>query len=348
MKRRFVSASAIAFLIACALGRPATTVAAAPAHGSCAALASIGLPDTTITSADEVRGPSFTPPGSPALKGLPEFCRVAGVTKPAVRFEVWLPLRGWNGKFQGVGNGANAGSISYPAMAAALRRGYATASTDTGHSTTNARDASWATGHPELVVDFASPAIHVTAENARGLVRPFYGEPAAHSYFMSCSTGGRQALSEAQRFPDDYDGIIAGAPAANWTRFQTGGHLAVVLALNKDPQSYIPSSKLQMLGAAVNAACDAIDGVKDGVLDDPRKCTFDPATLICKSGEDSPTCLTPKQAKAVKDVWAGARNSSGALVYPGYMPGAEAAGGWASYMTGTGPLTGNHWEQAEN
>src|SRR6185369_8987399 len=219
-------ASAIAFLVAGALAGPASRVdvAAAPAHGSCADLASIALPDTRITVAEEVRGPSFTPSGSSALNGLPAFCRVAGVTKPAVHFEVWLPLTDWNGKFQGVGNGANAGSISYPAMAAAIRRGYATASTDTGHTTTNARDGQWAVGHPELLVDFGYRAIHVTAENGKRIVQTFYSQPASHSYFNACSTGGRQALMEAQRYPEDYDGVIAGDPAANWTRFQTGGH----------------------------------------------------------------------------------------------------------------------------
>jgi feruloyl esterase len=350
MKRRFASASAIALLIAWALGRPAaTTVAAAPAHGSCASLASIGLPDTTITSADEVRGPSFTPPGSPALNGLPEFCRVAGVTKPAVKFEVWLPLTDWNGKFQGVGNGANAGSISYPAMASALRRGYATASTDTGHTTTNARDGQWAVGHPELLIDFGYRAIHVTAENATRVVQTFYSQPASHSYFMSCSTGGRQALMEAQRFPEDYDGVIAGDPAANWTRFQTGGHLWIALAMNKDPESYIPQNKLHVIEDGVNAACDALDGIKDGVLDDPRKCTFDPQALVCKAGQDPSTCLTSKQAKALKDIWTGPHTSSGQEVYPAYMRGAEASqGGWNAYMTGSGPLSGNHWEQSDN
>ena len=173
MKLRMSSASAIAFLIAGALAGPASRVdvaAAAPAHGSCTDLASIALPDTRIAVAEEVRGPSFTPPGSSALNGLPAFCRVAGVTKPAVNFEVWLPLTDWNGKFQGVGNGANAGSISYPAMAAAIRRGYATASTDTGHTTTNARDGQWAVGHPELLADFGYRAIHVTAENGKRIV----------------------------------------------------------------------------------------------------------------------------------------------------------------------------------
>src|SRR5262245_286522 len=184
MRRRFTSASAIALLIACALGRPDATVAvvaAAPAHGSCADLASIALTDTTITTAEEVKGPSFTPQGASALNNLPPFCRVAGVTKPAVKFEVWLPLDNWNGKFQGVGNGANAGSISYPAMATAIRRGYATASTDTGHSTTNARDGQWAVGHPELLVDFGYRAIHVTAENGKRVAQTFYSQPASHS-----------------------------------------------------------------------------------------------------------------------------------------------------------------------
>jgi feruloyl esterase len=324
---------------------PATITAAPPA--SCASLASMVLPDTTVTAAEEVTGPSFTPPGNPAINNVPRFCRVAATTKPAVKFEVWMPLANWNGKFQGVGNGANAGSIVYGAMATALRRGYATASTDTGHATTNARDGAWALGHPELVADFGYRAVHVTADNAKQIVQAFYGQRASQSYFMSCSTGGRQALMEAQRFPDDYDGIIAGAPAANWTRFQTGGHLWITLALNKDPESYLPASKLQILGNAVNAACDKIDGIADGVLDDPRTCRFNPEVLTCRDGKDAPSCLTPKQVAAVKEIWSGSRNKSG-QVYPGYMPGAEAAGGWSAYMTGSGPVSGNHWEQAEN
>jgi feruloyl esterase len=154
---------------------------------------------------------------------------------------------------------------------------------------------------------------------------------------------------EAQRFPEDYDGIVAGDPAANWTRFQTGGHLWIALALNKDSESYVPASKLPLVESAVNAACDGIDGIKDGVLDDPRRCTFDPEALTCRAGQDAASCLTPKQAKAVKDIWTGARTSSGKEIYPAYMRGAEAApGGWNAYMTGTGPLTGNHWEQSDN
>jgi Tannase and feruloyl esterase len=340
---RALAASALAILAA-RLAAP--SVQAAPAPASCARLAAVLLPDTTITAAEDVPAPGFTPPGDRAIASLPRFCRVAAVSEQAIHFEVWLP-EDWNGKFQGVGNGANGGSIPYAAMAAALRRGYATAGTDTGHSTTNARDASWALGHPELVADFGYRAIHLTAAHARALVAAFYGAPPKWSYFDACSTGGRQGLMEAQRFPDDYDGIVAGAPAANWTRFEAGGHLWVVLALNKDPESYIPASKLQALGGAVNAACDANDGIADGILNDPRTCRFDPAVLTCHEGEDDDTCLTPKQVKAVKEIWSGARNASG-QVYPGYLPGAEAAGGWASYMSGTGPRSGSHWLQAEN
>src|SRR6185503_16801130 len=163
---RFLIGAGLAWLtVALQIQVPAT---AAPA-ASCATLASISLPETTIKTAEEIPGPSFTPPGGGALNGLPKFCRVAGTTKTAVNFEVWLPIDKWNGKYQGVGNGANGGSIVYGAMAAALRRGYATASTDTGHATTNARDGEWAVGHPELLVDFGYRAIHVTAENAKQL-----------------------------------------------------------------------------------------------------------------------------------------------------------------------------------
>jgi feruloyl esterase len=179
------------------------------------------------------------------------------------------------------------------------------------------------------VKDFGYRSIHVTAVNAKQIVKQFYAQPATRSYFVACSTGGRQALMEAQRFPEDYDGIIAGAPANNWTRFQTGGHMWVASALNKDPESYIPQAKLKAFGDATNAACDKLDGIADG--------------------QDDASCLTPKQVKAVNEIWKGAYTSKGELIYPGYMRGAEAVqGGWEAYMTGTGPMTGNHLNQADN
>lgn len=315
---------------------------------ACDRVAALSLPDTTISSAATVNGPTLTLGPGRSLKDLPAFCRVSATSRPAIRFEVWLPLNGWNRKFQGVGNGANAGSISYEAMATALRRGYAVASTDTGHATTNARDARWAMGRPDLLEDFAHRALHVTTDHAKAVARAFYGQPAERSYYVGCSTGGRQGLMEAQRYPGDYDGLIAGAPAANWTRFQAGGHLWAVHALNKDPESYIPASKLAVIERAVNAACDKDDGVADGVLTDPRRCTFDAKRLICRAGQDPNACLTEKQATAVNNIWNGVRTSRGDLVYPPYMRGAEAAGGWANYMTGRRPVSGNHFDQADN
>ncbi len=162
-------------VLLCACLWPEEAALSAQTQDRCAAIASLKLPDTTLTSAQTVAGPQFTPtPGGTALDRLPSFCRVSGRTSPAIHFEAWLPLENWNGKFQGVGNGANAGSISYPAMAAALRRGYATASTDTGHASTNARDASWALGRPDLVADFGHRALHVTTENAKKIVESYY------------------------------------------------------------------------------------------------------------------------------------------------------------------------------
>lgn len=342
--KTLMSGTAVAALLASSLAAQGPP----PPPASCEGLAAIALPGTTITKVEAVAAGAFTPPAGRALTGLPGFCRVAATSAPAVRFEVWLPLSNWNGKFQGVGNGANAGAISYDAMATALKRGYAVASTDTGHQTTNGRDAQWALGHPDLLVDFAHRGLHVTTEHGKSIVTRFYGQPARRSYYVGCSTGGRQGLMEAQRYPDDYDGLIAGAPAANWTRFQTGGHLWAVLALNKDPESYVPAAKLPIIEKAVNEACDAADGVTDGVLNDPRQCRFDARSLTCRAGQDPGTCLTPKQATAVNQIWTGPKDSTGQQVYPPYMRGAEAAGGWATYTTGTGPTTGSHWEQATN
>jgi pimeloyl-ACP methyl ester carboxylesterase len=339
-----VALSAFAVARGVCAQEPVPTVRSA----DCSRVASLSLPETTITRTDVVEGPSFEMANGRTLDGLPAFCLVAAITEPAVRFEVWLPLVNWNGKFQGVGNGAQAGQISYPAMATALRRGYAVASTDTGHATSNARDAKWAIGHAELVVDFGYRAVHVMTMNAKSITQAFYGERPRQSYFVACSTGGRQGLMEAQRYPDDYDGLVAGAPAANWTHFQTGGHLWAALVLNKDPESYVPATKLPLLERAVNAACDTLDGVADGVLEDPRRCNFDARELVCRQGRDPMGCLTPKQAVAINSLWTGPRNSRGEQIYPPYMRGAEAQGGWKTYSTGTEPLTGSHWAQAQN
>jgi hypothetical protein len=246
-----------------------------------------------------------------------------------------MPGQGWNGKFRGLGNGGFAGEIDVRGLAGALRQGYAAAGTNTGHSG-GGTDATWALGHPEKVTDFGYRGIHSMTEVAKATIKGFYGNGPQHSYFGSCSNGGRQALMEAQRFPEDYDGILAGAPANFWTHLLTKA-VADAQATTVDPASYIPSSKLPALTKAVNAACDARDGVTDGVLNDPRRCPFDPTTLLCK-GPAADTCLTAPQVTALKKLYAGPRDSSGRLIFPGYVPGAEEGnGGWAPWITGPAP-----------
>lgn len=306
----------------------------------CGKLMQLKLPDVTMRSAEQVTAGAFPLPGgrggSPVL---PAFCRAIGFVKPEVNFEVWMPSN-WNGKFLMVGNGGLAGTISYAAMVAPLQRGYATASTDTGHVADN--DGHWAEGHMERVIDFAHRGVHVTTEAAKALIQSFYGIAAAHSYFSGCSQGGQEALTEAQRYPNDYDGVIAGDPANYWTHLYMGGHLWITQALENDPSGYVPSGKLPMIGAAVVAACDALDGIKDGILNDPRRCHFDPSTLLCK-GADAPDCLTGAQVATVKKIYQGAKTPDGQQIFPGILPGSEAGqGGWATWITGTAPGRGSH------
>ncbi len=306
---------------------------------NCEAISKLALPATTITEAQPVAAGTFNPPEGKPIPNLPAFCRVTGVIKPAsdshIQFEVWMPLQEWNGKFQGVGNGGFAGSISFGGMANAVTHGYATASTDTGHQGTGV-DATWALGHPEKIVDFGYRAIHETARQAKAIIHAFYGEAPRRSYFSSCSNGGRQALMEAQRFPEDYDGIIAGAPANFWTHLLTQA-VWDIQATMQDPASYFPASKMPAIESAALAACDSVDGVKDGVIDDPTKCHFDPSVLLCK-GSETESCLTAAQVGALKKIHAGPRDSKGRQVMPGFSTGGESGpGGWGQWITGPAP-----------
>ncbi|HEU5342192.1 tannase/feruloyl esterase family alpha/beta hydrolase [Edaphobacter sp.] len=343
---------AVVSMVAVALLTASAAWAESGGAAACAGLMKLSLAETTIESAAVVPAGTLTlPKPEPVLEELPEFCRVVGVTRPAIRFEVWLPTTIWNGKFEGVGNGGTAGFISYRPMALALRRGYATASTDTGHVNHpygNGFDASWARGRPDLVRDFGWRALHVTTVNAKAVVAAFYGAAARRAYYVGCSQGGGQGLMEAQRFPADYDGLLVGDPANNWTRHYIGEHLWYSVATLKDPESYIPASKVSILANAVNKACDAKDGVRDGVVSDPLACKFDPAVLVCKVGQNPATCLTAKQVAAVKAIWGGARDSSGRLINPGLVQGGEGGpGGWARWVTGTKPFGGTHWKAAD-
>ena len=316
-----------------------------PKPMACADLTQLRLKDTTIELAQLLpAGANPAPVGTIATA----ICRVVGVTEPAVRFEVWMPTETWNDKFQLVGNGGTAGVISYGAMRTGLARNYAVASTDTGHVSSGAFDSTWALGRPDLVADFGHRATHLTAVNGKAITRAFYGEKPRYSYYVGCSKGGQQGLMEAQRYPEDFDGLIAGDPANNWTRFYAGSHLGFSHSTLKDPESYIPASKTALLGNATRQACDAIDGIVDGVIDDPRKCKVDPAVLTCQAGQDPNTCFTPKQVQAVREIWAGVRTPWGELVHPPLVPGAEdGPGGWAAWTTGAAPFTGLHWLAAD-
>jgi feruloyl esterase len=306
---------------------------------TCEGLAALKLPDTTITLAQPVEAGAFVPPsgsGVPAAsaKDLPAFCRVTATIKPAkdsdIKMEIWLPLTGWNGKYRGEGNGGFAGYIFYPGLITALSAGYASAGTDTGHSGSPI-DSRWALGHPDKIIDFGWRAIHEMTVKAKSIIQAFYGEPAKRSYFSACSNGGRQGLMEAQRFPEDYDGIIAGAPANYWTKvFAT--FIWDIQAMQAEPGSYIGANKIPAIARAVTAACDANDGVKDGVLNDPRECHFDPKVLLCKQG-DADSCLTAPQAAALKKIYDGPVDASGKQMFPGFLPGGEdGEGGWATWI----------------
>ena len=312
----------------------------------CESLSQIALPEAKVGSAESLQAGAFPAPpnlppwlaGEPAFyKTLPAFCRVQVQGKPSadsdIRIEVWMP-NDWNGKLQGIGNGGFAGQLDYHNMAVAISHGYAAVATDTGH-TGEAIDARWALNHPEKIKDFGYRAIHQMTLVAKASAAAFYGKAPQHSYFAGCSNGGRQALMEAQRFPDDYDGILAGAPANYWTHLLASA-LWDAQATAMDGASYIPAAKLPAIAKAVNAACDAQDGVSDGVLNDPRQCRLDPASLLCKT-ENTDACLTVPQAAALKKLYDGAHDTTG-QVFPGFLPGAEAGpGGWGLWITGQEP-----------
>ncbi len=318
------------------LGVPSLLFAA-----DCTGLGNLRLADTSITMAKMVTsGVLEIADADTPLRDLPAFCRVAGEFHPSsdskIRFEVWLPEQGseqgWNGRLLGAGNGGFAGSIGYWVMAGYLKRGFVVAGSDAGHEG-EAGDASWAWQHPEKVKDFGWRAVHLTAERAKQIVEAYYGKAVQKSYFDSCSDGGREALMEAQRFPEDYDGILAGAPANAWSTMLAAGGVAMQ-ALLADPRTYIPDRKLKFIERASLAACDALDGVRDGVIGDPAQCHFEPEALLCK-GEDDAECLTQPQIDSLKVLYGGFRGAQGKLLFPGFSMGDGT--GWKEWIIGEAP-----------
>ena len=312
-------------------GIASRVVVAAPI--ACESLRQVPLTNGTLISAESVQAGGFTPPGpanasaATAFSNLPAFCRVTAKLTPTpdsdIRAEIWLPLSGWNRKVQVAGNGGLGGTIPYPALAAAVRAGYASAGTDTGHVGGN---ADFVAGHPEKLVDFAYRAIHEMTVSAKVLVTAHYDAPPVRSYFASCSTGGRQALVEAQRYPEDFDGIVAGD--ASWDQMRLyAARVALNVFVNREPAAVIPPSKYPMIHNAALNACDAADGVKDGVIENPARCAFDLASLTC-SGDDRADCLTKAQVESAKAMASPiVDRQSGATLHPGrYYPGSEL--GW--------------------
>jgi len=328
---------------------------------TCDSLGVFPLQNAHVTSAQLVAAGAFTPPAPPVVPGregaagraaaagregaagrggargagrgnqvnpyamLPAFCRVAVTLTPSsdsdIRIEVWLPDSStWNGKFQAVGNGGWAGTIGYAAMATALAAGYATTSTDTGHV---GNTASFALGHPEKVIDIGYRAVHEMTVQAKAIVNGFYNSAPKYSYFNGCSLGGRQGITEAQRYPADYDGIVAGAVA--WGGMDR--YVGVIMnqaAMLKASGAYIPPEKYPAVHEAVLQACDGLDGVKDGILENPLACRFDPKVLQCKAGEDTVSCLTPAQVQSAKAIYAPSRDpKTGKVLTGGLMPGTE-------------------------
>ncbi len=239
-----------------------------------------------------------------------------------------MPATGWNGKFQAVGNGGWSGLINYGGLAGALSRGYASASTDTGHA---GGSAEFAFGHPEKLIDFAYRSEHEMTVKAKAIIAAFYGSGPKLSYWNGCSSGGKQGLKEAQQYPEDYNGIIAGAPANNWVALLSSDMMSTV-AMLKDPDNRFPPAKLPLLHRAAVEACDVLDGIKDGLIADPTKCHFDPAALLCK-GPETEGCLTTAQVGMAKTVYGPFTNPrTHKEIYPGLEPGSEL--GWTAF---TGP-----------
>ena len=309
----------------------------------CAALEELALPDIRVTEA--VATPAqpadrhSLPDGVPARgsRVSAAHCKVSGVVGDEIKFELLLP-DDWNGKFLQGGGGGFVGSVSR-GMNHVVDRGYATVATDTGHQASGIR-ADWAQGHPERLVNYGYLAVHRVAETAKAIIREYYGDPADYSYFYGCSNGGRQALMEAQRYPEDFDGIIAGAPAHHFTGVMAG-FLYNMQRIFPDPADVenpvITPENRKLLHDTVLERCDKLDGLADGMLADPRECSFKVEDLPLCSGEAAPHCVTVQQREAIRAVYGGPRNQDG-QIYPGFPLGGENDGpAWQGWITGPSP-----------
>jgi feruloyl esterase len=332
-------------LFVCSLLVVLTTATASSARAAaCESLRSLRIDGTSVTLTQGVDAGAFTIPGqreaNASLRSLPAFCRVTATLTPSadsdIKIEVWLPTSIWNGKLLGVGNGGWSGSIPYTAMIDGLRRGYAVASTDTGHVGSDAR---FALGHPEKLIDFGYRAVHEMTIVAKRVIAAHYGNAPRLSYWNGCSAGGRQGLKEAQRFPADFDGIVAGAPAADWTG-RAAQALRVWQALHKDESNPVSPTEFAFIHDAVLRTCDRLDGVADGVLENPRACRFDPSVLECRA-DGVTRCLTRSQIEAVRQAYAAAPNPKTHRSISALEPGSEL--GWMVWGNQPFPTAVSHF-----
>lgn len=310
---------------------------------SCANLLSFSMPNVQVDSAEVVGAGAFVPPGGNAnsarfYQDLPEFCRVSLSLTPTpdsdIKMELWLPTDSWNGKYLAVGNGAFTGNIRHSAMAMPLGRGYAASSTDTGHL---GNTASFALGHPEKVYDFAFRAVHEMAETSKSLIDTFYDDSLRYSYFTGCSAGGRQAMKEAQRFPEDFDGIVAGAPGLDWTG-RAAASLRIATHLEANPRAQLKQSDRELIHRVALDFCDANDGVTDGIISNPGQCNFDPEVLQCDS-ENAGACLTEAQVNTAQMIYSSPANPRTGRAISGLLPGSELGWtdlGWTASARATG------------
>jgi feruloyl esterase len=303
----------------------ASALQAAP----CENLKSLAIPRATITAAELAPAGPFVRPGGPgpgapgpkSAGSLPAHCRVTMVLQPTsdsnINVELWMPAENWNGKFLAIGNGGWAGSIQgYGDMQEGLRRGYATAATDNGHSAADGPNGMFALGHPEKVVDFAYRAVHDMAVKSKRVIAAYYAQPLQYSYFKGCSTGGRQAVMSAQRYPGDFDGIIGGALANRHIHMHTSA-VASSIHLSRNPNQAIPEAKAKFVNKAVMEKCDTL---KEGFLNNPRQCALDFSSLLCK-GADSDSCITEGQLRTIEEFYGGLKNSKGELIFSGQSLG---------------------------
>jgi feruloyl esterase len=329
-------------------------IASTPAVATpCTNLLSLNLPDTTITTATDNTTGSFTPPGSSTpITGLPAFCRVTATLTPTsdsnIKIEVWLPETTWNGRFLGTGGGGFQGVITYSELASGIQAGFAATNSDLGTGSSgcsplycgsagnmgnplaiafgdSASPTTGLFGHPERIKDFGQRAIHLMTVRGKQIADAFYQKSHTKAYFAGCSTGGQNALMEAQRFPNDYDGILAGAAAFNRTHIHMVP-LAVWQDTHASASRFILPAQMTLINKAVIAACVGQDGgaSTDQFLTDPRDCHFDPKALLCTGGKVPPACLTADQVTTMQKYYAGTIDPvNGQVIYPGYERGNE-------------------------